>query len=93
MDDAETELKKPEPNAGRLNSIGAALWDAFKVILKYCGGKADKMLDKSAEVIGETGTKWAIGITAASIASQQPQVQSLSKGLIEFARKYLESVG
>ncbi len=91
LDETEEELEKHAPDPARLQELGAKFWAAFKIVMKYFGSKADKMIDKSSEVIAETGTKWVIRVWAASIVSQQPAVQSLSKGLIEFGKKYFEA--
>ena len=86
MDEAEEELEQDAPDPTKLMQLSEKLWSALKVIVAYCGKKADKVLDKSAEVVGETGTKWAIRIGAGSIAAIQLPLERIAQGLADFAK-------
>ncbi len=57
LEDAEREIAKPSPSSSALRSIADTLWERSLRIAKYCATLADIALKKSAEVVGETGTK------------------------------------
>ncbi|WP_022704103.1 hypothetical protein [Pseudorhodobacter ferrugineus] len=87
LDDAEEELSKTNPSPTRLKVIGQALLNAGIALAKYCGGLGDAALQKAAEELGTSGTKWAIRIGAASLAAQAQPVQSLGRVILEYALK------
>jgi hypothetical protein len=87
LDEAEEELSKPAPSPSRLKRIGEALLNAGIALAKYCGGLGDTALQKAAEELGTSGTKWAIRIGAASLAAQAQPVQSLGRVILEYALK------
>lgn len=87
LDDAEEELSKTNPSPTRLKVIGQALLNAGMALAKYCGGLGDTALQKAAEELGTSGTKWAIRIGAASWAAQAQPVQSLGRVILEYALK------
>ena len=87
LDNAEAELSLAKPSPSRLKIIGQALLAAGLAIAKYCGGLADTALQKAAEELGTTGTKWAIGIAAASWAAQAQPVQTLGQMILKYALK------
>lgn len=87
LDDAEEELSKTNPSTTRLKVIGQALLNAGIALAKYCAGLADTALQKAAEELGASGTKWAVRIGAASLAAQAQPVQSLGRLILDYALK------
>lgn len=87
LDAAETELAQPAPDPSKLKVLAAKLGELCITIAVYCGGKIDIALEKAAEEPGGTGAKWAIRLGAANLATQQPQVQSFGKALVEYATR------
>ena len=87
LDDAEKELSKPDPSPSRLQVIGQALLNAGIAIAKYCAGLGDTVLQRAAEELGSSGTKWAIRIGTVSLAAQAQPVQSLGRVILEYALK------
>jgi hypothetical protein len=85
--DAKTELKKQEPDPGVLLLIGTALIASAKAVLGYCASLADVALKKSAEEIGSTGTKWAIGLVGLGAVSSFEKVHAIGTALLRFAEK------
>lgn len=84
LDEAETELAKFKSDPLILNRVGSALLKAAIAITKYWAGLADVILTKSAEVIGDTGTKAVIAAVALNYA---PQFGNVGRALLELAAK------
>lgn len=85
--EAETEVEKQHPDPGVLSRIGTALIASAKAVLGYCASLADVALKKSAEEIGTTGTKWAIGLVGLGTISSFEKVQAIGSALLRFAEK------
>lgn len=83
LDEAEAEVAKTEPDPSVLKRVGLKLLNAAKAVAAYCVGLADIAAKKSAEVVGETGTKAFIWTVAAHYA----QLDGVAKSLLEFAAK------
>lgn len=87
VDEAEAELKKPNPTPSVVARVGRILLDATGRLMAYCLGLGDVAAKKAAEELGSSGTKWAIRLCVGGIISQIDAVQSLGRGLLEFAQK------
>ena len=86
LEDLEQEAKKPAPDPAQLGKLAQQLWDISKAIAKYCGGLVNTALTKSAETIGETGTKWVIRTGAVTYVGTNEGVQSVAKAAWQFAK-------
>jgi hypothetical protein len=86
LDDLEAEVEKEAPSPDRLKVLGQNLFDISIVIAKYCGGLANIALEKSAETIGETGTKLAKASVAATYVGTNEGVQSVAKAAWDLAK-------
>ena len=86
LEEAETELSRPDPRLPVLLRIGQGLWDIASKITLYCARLGDIALKKSAEELGTSGAKWVIRSGAVLLAAESETIQSLAKALIEFAK-------
>lgn len=86
LDALEEEAAQHSPDISRLKALALRLWEIAKTAATYCGAKLDIALDKAAETVGETGTKWAIRASVATYASTNEGVQSVAKLAWKFAK-------
>lgn len=89
LDEAETELEKSHPEPSRLRAIADKLLELVIATTKYCASLADVVLNKAAEEIGTSGTKWAVRGVAAMWAVQQEPIRGFAGGLKDFVEMLL----
>ncbi|MCX7567306.1 hypothetical protein OS189_13215 [Sulfitobacter sp. F26169L] len=86
LEDAETEVGKASPSPSALRVIADTLWEISVRIGQYCAALADIALKKSAEVIGEIGTKAAIGVLVTTTAAQNEGVKAVAHAIWDFVK-------
>ena len=83
LDDAETELAKPDPSSSRLRAIANVLLDWTKGVAAYCAELGDVALKEVAKGIGRA----AVPGTALFLAAQSEQVRQIANGLVDLASR------
>lgn len=86
LEELEEEAEKDDPDSSLVKILAQKLWDISIVIAKYCGGKADIIVTKSAEAIGDTGTKLLLKTGVAAYVGTNESVQSVAKAAWAFAK-------
>jgi hypothetical protein len=81
LDEAEKELRKPNPDLGSLTKIGRVIFRAISIISVYCASLGDLAVRSSVKGA-------AIGTTAILVASQNDRLQAFAEGLIKFVRSF-----
>jgi len=87
LDEAETELAKPDPAPSALTRIATTLAATVAVAASYCGDKLDIFITKAVEEGGSAFGKWGVPTLIAYWATPNGTMQMLIKGLFDLASK------
>jgi hypothetical protein len=89
LNEAETELVKPDPAPSTLSRIAETLAAAVKTVVLWCAGKIDVFVTEAAKEAGKAVGGWGVKALIAStvVAAASGPMQSLIKGLADLATR------